>query len=209
MNSRDKEILGLYGQGDTQAEIARSLNVSRQRIHQVLVRHGLNRHDGGLVRRRELCFERADDLLKMHIKGLSVEKIAEKMSVKTKTIKDIMAEIGIFSGIPKNVKTNKYSNACCIHEWGVDMDTWNSLVSDKGSPVTKFLQYRKNMRQMYPEVKWDLKFGDWWHVWQQSRKYENMGSSGDKYCMTRKDREQGFEKDNMSVIKFRDLFSKK
>jgi len=34
-------------------------------------------------------------------------------------------------------------------------------------------------------IEWQLTFEEWWHIWEQSGKYEQRGRGAGKYCMSR------------------------
>lgn len=207
--SRDQEIIDLFLNGVSQSKIALDFFVSRQRINQVLQKHGLDKKDGGSSSRERKFKENLDIVLKDWLSGLNCSDISKKYKISAKKSQNVLNDNGFFKSFPPpNLPITYYSNECCIAWCGFDLIDWRKIETEylNNNPILKFYQYQKNMKNMYPNIEFSLIFSEWWNVWNQSQKYSKIGSSKDNYCMTRKNRDIGFIKGNIEIIKISELF---
>lgn len=78
------------------------------------------------------------------------------------------------------------------------LDEVRGMRSGKGvNPLTAFTYQRNHAR--YRGIPWELKFWDWWQIWQASGKWAQRGREQGSFCMCRRGDTGPYAKDNVYI----------
>lgn len=141
--------------------------------------------------------------------GRAVRDIAEDMGVTRQRIYQILHRQGITgkhggqavrSAIKRSTKSRERRSRHlevygCTEE---QLKRISAIRSDKsGSPLVAFRNQRNNARCR--GVSWELKFWDWWLIWQDSGRWSERGREQGSYCMCRKGDEGPYAPGNVYI----------
>ncbi len=80
------------------------------------------------------------------------------------------------------------------------MSRWQCPIKRKAwreSPKGRYA-HQKNTAK-YRGIEFKLSFDEWWDIWQASGKWDERGSSGEHYCMCRKEDLGAYELGNVRI----------
>lgn len=124
--------------------------------------------------------------------GKTQAEIGDTLSLTRQRIQQILKHNGLtrqFGGstLRKAAKAAVYEdgvNRRYLSRWGITRSDANSIISIYGNrPFRAFLQQRKNAR--FRKIPFEFTFRQWWELWQASGKFDDRGTMGGEYVMSR------------------------
>ena len=63
-----------------------------------------------------------------------------------------------------------------------------------------YIFFRKQQNAINALIEWDLTFGEWWNLWEKSKKWKERGRKSHEYVLGRKNKAEGFTIENSSIM---------
>lgn len=105
------------------------------------------------------------------------------------------ASKGLFAGFPVDVIVSKATRDGAI---GVALMQMKRSRSDKNrQPWAKFTEQKWAAKRRC--IPWEITFEEWWHVWEESGKWEQRGRGTGKYVMCRRNDSGAYAPDNVYI----------
>jgi hypothetical protein len=144
--------------------------------------------------------ERVDAVVSMYKQGKTLQQIGTHFMVSRERIRQILAKAGVHAsegGVQKKANAKKQAKQAArdllyIETLGMLYAEYRAMVkfcreqvlagkSRHTTPLAAFIQHRNNSNKR--GIPFNLKFADWWRVWQESGKWEQRAVNG--YVMAR------------------------
>lgn len=218
LSDRLRECRELSEKGLTRREAAAALGVHYQTLTNYCSRHGIAFRRPGTGSRDA---ERADAMMTMFLSGQTMAQIAEVFGVSRERVRQIIKRdggiVGKDGGIAAKAARNREArerrrDSRCLTNYGCTYAQYQELkaianqmkAEGKGyyrTPVGAFNSQRQNA--MTRGLEWRLSLWSWWHIWQQSGKWEQRGRGGDLYVMCRHGDTGAYEEGNVYIATLR------
>jgi transposase len=179
-------------------QICEKAGVCRATVEKYLKKHGLKaRHQSAAPKSRD------DKIISMHRQGVSMAKIASQYEVSRERVRQILARYGVTAkdgggAVTKKKKTQTKlaaRQAKCFAKYGVSLEVYK-----EASKSGLALAFRRQQNAAHGRgIGWDLRFGDWLTIWQESGKLELRGRGIGHYCMSRVNDSGGYELGNVHI----------
>lgn len=76
----------------------------------------------------------------------------------------------------------------------------------KDTPLASFNTFKNNLKNLYPDIQFELTLWDWWTIWDESKRWDQRKRNPKGlYVMTFIDQKQIFNKANARIMAFSDL----
>lgn len=148
-------------------------------------------------------------IIELFKQGKTLREIGAMYSVTGERIRQILAAHGV-SGQQggQAVRTAQRSAAirqkreqACLEKHGCTLEQFDSICTNRpeGSTSPHLIFIRQRNHAKCRGVEWNLKFWDWFCVWQESGKWDARGRGVEGYCMCRVGDEGAYELGNVYI----------
>lgn len=204
--SQRQEVVAMCASGKTRAEVGEHYGVSMACIVSILRTLGVTLPRGSRTGRNSSEPTEAQvAMAALYRDGSTLQEIGTKYEISRERVRQILTRrfgitklhgggaIRSFKNIDTKIDAakdrNEKSEARIRKTWGMSLADYAAHVAeygssyDKGSPLHKFVQHRKNAN--YRGISWEFTFAGWWAVWQESGKWNQRGRGKNGYVMAR------------------------
>lgn len=146
---------------------------------------------------------RARKMAAMYRAGMTLQQIGEKYDVSRERVRQLIAKYEGMNGkdggqhrkaAAKKQRAHAERDARYLDKYGCTFAEWNEVralgsemrsagASNCQTPLRAFAQQRNHAKQR--GIAWELKFWQWWTIWQESQKWEQRGRAKDAFVMCR------------------------
>lgn len=209
----EAETRNCAGAGMTREEAAAHLGVSYQTIVKRAIRYGIKFRHGSAG---TADIDRAETMASMYQAGKTLEEIGQLYGITRERVRQIMTKtFGMrakdggqaFRSKKKAEAKASERDLNCMEKLGCGWDEYVKIReigrelktagrSKERTPMGAFISQKSNANSR--GIDWNLKFWDWWNIWQDSGKWEQRGR-GRGYMMCRFGDEGGYEIGNVYV----------
>lgn len=208
---RNLAIAEMYKAGKTQTQVAEEFGLTGARVCVILKSIGVaanvqTKFGPGRPGNWKRSVQREDHatMVEMYKSGQSLNEVGAHYGITRERARQILTGLGVgrmeggsaikmFKNVDKKVDAakakNERSESRIRKTWGLSLTDYAAHVAehgsshDKGSPLRKFTEHRKNARQR--GLGWDFTFAEWWRLWQESGKWDQRGRGKHGYVMAR------------------------
>jgi len=141
--------------------------------------------------------------------GRTLREIGHLHSITGERVRQILTRHGVSSQdggrtvrtSKKKVAISKSREAACMEKHGCTIEQYMAVCGHHSqgakSASLAFIRQRNHARSR--GVEWNLKFWDWYSIWQESGKWEERGRGVNGYCMCRNGDEGAYEPANVYI----------
>lgn len=164
----------------------------------------------------DLTAQRNARMAEMYREGKTLEEIGLHFDVTRERVRQCLKKLGLSKNnggafvrkgnrdISRRERARGRRNARAMRLFGVDWETAVRLNNDSSAffvsrnPARSYLQHKRNAGVR--NIPWEMTFGDWMRIWQESGKWLLRGRGKGHYCMSRKGDAGAYSPDNVHVV---------
>lgn len=148
------------------------------------------------------------EMIRLFRCGMPLSKIAAEYGISRQRVHQILKRNGITrrdGGVTptrkrRHLMKSAKREASYIARYGCTRDEYTQLRQSEPIAHKAFREQRTNASAR--KVEWNLTFWEWWHIWQESGKWEQRGRGAGQYCMCRHGDVGAYERGNVFIGEF-------
>lgn len=152
---------------------------------------------------KERIARRANSMLSLYREGKTLQAIGTKYNLTRERVRQILSKAFGIKGADGGIAEQKrmrhaarieIANQRCLKKYDCDYATYIDVIwigktmmrSGRGREVTPRGAFdRQKQSAISRGIDWQLTFGQWWRLWQQSGKFQERGRKRGQYVMAR------------------------